>query len=118
MTYREFVVPDDVEILETLGVTPEQIDDDGPGTQRLTFENDGHRLVLTYDVLARSVDLHLTQNDATMLDIRREGAVRLVPQWVNAVGSVRIDFDTDELTGSLTLTVHPTISIHDSMLLT
>ena len=101
MTYREFVVPDDVEILETLGV-----------------ENDGHRLVLTYDVLARSVDLHLTQNDATMLDIRREGAVRLVPQWVNAVGSVRIDFDTDELTGSLTLTVHPTISIHDSMLLT
>ena len=119
MIYRQFVVPDEVDILATIGTEPEAVDGEEPTVRQLRFEAPNETwLMLAYDLLARSVRLRWGQGDDTLIDLYREGAVRLVPQWRDQSGSIRIDFETDELSGALTVNVHPTLSISDDMLLT
>ena len=116
MSHREFVVPTDDEVLGEIGVAPEP-DDDELRTLALAARASGEQVVLTYDVLGRSVSCSVTQQGATRLQLTRGGAVRL---WVDRVADevvCTVEFDTDSLGGRLVIRVGAAVSVSDVLLL-
>lgn len=117
MVNREFVVPTDQEMVDELGVT---FDSDGPGewgivrSFDLTASN-GDTIKISYDIQGRSFRYRWRQGNELASDSYREGAVRLNAQYLGKNVSISVDFDTDELRGSLHITVGDTIGIRDEM---
>lgn len=118
MTYRQFDVPDDVEFVDVFGVEPEKAEATEPSMRKVTFPSNGEDLLtLTFDSAGRSISLHLRRGQLLLLDLFREGAKRLMIDSRGSVKFVVIEFDSDELKGSLTVQILPTISIKDQLLI-
>ncbi len=116
MTYRQFVVPADQEILETLGVEPAAVPDTETA-QRFELAIEGDTLDFTYDVHGRSVRCRLSRGDSTLVDVFREGATHFTVYSAQRETHLRIEFETDCLRGLLDVRVFPGIKVEDSLLL-
>lgn len=114
--YREFIVPDDQEILEAIGDWPETEEDSE--ARLLVFRGEGGESIrFTYDALARSVRvLWKNGQGETLVDIFREGATRLVVHSGNSCAYIALDFVMGECAGKMEIQVHPKMAVKDHIL--
>lgn len=113
----QFIVPEDAEVLDVLGVEPE-LSDSEETTRIIRIDGGaGERLTLSYDVLGRSVRLRLQRQQGLLLDLFREGAERLRLRSDAESTAIEIDFQTESTRGTLDIQVHPSILIKDRCLL-
>ncbi|SFW86871.1 hypothetical protein [Amycolatopsis australiensis] len=116
MTFRELVVPSALEVLECVGVEP-VAPEPGSTVQELTFEADGRNSVsFSYDVIGRSVRVIWKAGDRTILDIFREGAVRIEFRQDGDDTVVDADFETDSLGGNIEVRVGGEVQVKDKLL--
>ncbi|MEU2226355.1 hypothetical protein [Streptomyces sp. NPDC018347] len=113
--YREFIVPEDEEILNAIGEWP-QTEESGARSFALQGR-EGDSLTFSYDVLSRSVRARWTgSNGDELLDIYREGATRLHLSSTPSAKLISIDFDLGECTGVMDIQVAPILSVRDRLL--
>jgi len=112
MTYRVFELPDFQEFIYALGVAPEVVED---GTLRLAFQGDKDEVVVTLDATGRSVHVRWLREDLPILELVREGAVR-VRLESRPRSSLAVEFETDSLSGVLKVQVEPRFTINDQLL--
>ncbi|WP_369201101.1 hypothetical protein [Streptomyces sp. PU-14G] len=113
--YREFTVPDELEIFEKTDAWPEM---DESGAYVLTFQySDTEHLFFSYDVPGRSVRLRwVAENGETIADVFREGATRLSVRHSPGETLIVTDFDMGECNGSLVLRTRPRVKVSDQLL--
>lgn len=112
--YREFLAPSDEEVLEATGKWP---DTDEDGARVLTWrEGDGESLVLSYDVLARSVRVRWSRGGEVLLDVFRESATRLSFTSGPSATQASVDFHMGACAGVLEVQVVPHFFVRDRLL--
>ncbi|WP_333772789.1 hypothetical protein [Streptomyces sp. IBSBF 3136] len=112
--HREFLAPRDEEVLDAIGQWP---DTDESGARVLGWHSDdGASLVLSYDVLGRSVRVRWTNGGELLLDIFRESATRLAFTSDSSAMNVSVDFHMGESAGALEIQVAPSFSVRDRLL--
>jgi hypothetical protein len=116
VSYRQFVVPAEQEILEELGVQPTTVAD-AETARRFEVAIAGDVLDFTYDVHGRSIQCSWSRGDSLLLAIFREGATHFTVYSGQGETHLRIEFETDSLQGRLDIRVFPDIGIDDSLLL-
>ena len=113
MVYRAFELPEYHEFIDALGIGPEHIDD---GALTLEFFVDNEALVLTLDQPGRSVHIRWFRGPEVLMEIVREGAVRVWFDPPRNASSLGVYFETDSLRGSVSIQVAPRFSIRDRLL--
>ncbi|MER6474085.1 hypothetical protein [Streptomyces collinus] len=112
--YREFLAPRDEDVLDAIGQWP---DTDESGARVLSWHSeDGASLVLSYDVLGRSVRVRWTNGDELLLDIFRESATRLAFTSDPSAMHISVDFHMGESAGALEIQVTPNFCVRDRLL--
>ncbi|KNB53558.1 hypothetical protein AC230_02615 [Streptomyces caatingaensis] len=111
--YREFSVPDEQSILESLGEWPEEVEE---GVHQLALcREGGETLKLSYSVLGRSVRVQWVDTSGkTVVDLFKEGATRLA---VTSTGFT-VSSHMGECTGEMVVEVFPVISVTERVLFT
>jgi YD repeat-containing protein len=114
--YREFIVPDDQEILEAIGEWPE-VEEDSEA-RLLVFRGEGGESIrFTYDALARSVRVQWKSGHGeTLVDIFREGATRLTAHSDKSIAYIALEFVMGECAGKMEIQVRPKMAVKDHLL--
>ncbi|MET8663268.1 hypothetical protein ABZV87_02915 [Streptomyces tendae] len=115
--YREFIVPDDQEILEAIGEWPETEED---GEARcLTLQGEEQEcILLSYDALGRSVRVRWRNREGKeTLDIFREGATRMSVHNGKSVTYLSLEFHVGECAGKMEIQVFPHFTLRDQLLM-
>ncbi|MGF6889160.1 hypothetical protein ABIA39_008554 [Nocardia sp. GAS34] len=118
---REFVVPDDAEFVQELGIEL-GVERMGVGlrdeaVRMLAIDlADDDRVVFSFDVVGRSVRFRRLKGEMAVMDIFREGATRLSIGWSGETRCLAIEFETDSLRGQLEIKVGTCVEILDRML--
>jgi hypothetical protein len=115
MAYHEFVVPTGEEILDALGVEPEESVEDPMVRIIPVLSSTGDTLVISFDVAGRSVRCQWLRGSVLILDLFREAATRLTVDSGNGNAWIRVCFETDSLAGELEVQVHPEIRVNDRL---
>ncbi|WP_156935422.1 hypothetical protein [Pseudonocardia spinosispora] len=116
MGVREFITPTEEEWIDALGVTPERAEgEDFIYLLHYPINSDDH-FDLSFDVVGSSVRFRWSQGEEALVDILREGARRLLVNSGAGEAYLRIEFDTADLHGQLTIRVLPAIRIEDQLL--
>ncbi|MEV6769197.1 hypothetical protein AB0N05_11280 [Nocardia sp. NPDC051030] len=116
--YRDFVVPDEDEFMQELGIELMAADSAGSETVRLVrldLGSDDH-VVFSFDVMGMSVRFRRVTRGTVVTDIFREAATRLSIGWVGESRRFVTEFNTDSLAGRLEITVGESVDILDQML--
>ncbi|MEV7195093.1 hypothetical protein AB0N81_25285 [Streptomyces sp. NPDC093510] len=114
--YQEFVVPDDQEVLETIGEWPETEEDSEARVLTLQGEGD-EQMYLSYDALARSVRVRWKNSSGEKtLDIFREGATRMAVHSSSRSTYFSIEFQMGECAGKMSIQVFPNLAVTDQLL--
>lgn len=116
MSYHQFIVPDDDEVLDIVGVMPvaEEVDS---ATRVVSFEvEDMGALRLSYNASGRSIRVRWTKGAIVLVDIFREGAERLVFESGKSGLLARINFELETVSGSLVVGLYPQFSIEDELI--
>lgn len=116
MTFREFVLPEYHEFVDSLGVGPEPVE--GEEAQSLKFELGVEVLMITFDPPGRSVHCRWSRGGSQLVEIFREGATRLQLSDLGEVKTIEVEFETDTLKGQLQLQVSPSLALRDRLLFT
>ncbi|GGP31353.1 hypothetical protein GCM10018980_65220 [Streptomyces capoamus] len=113
--YREFIVPDDEEILDLIGEWPDTVDS---GARLLTWQgSEGDSLTFSYDTLSRSVRARWTSgNGDELLDLYREGATRLRVSSTASATYISVEFHMGECAGEVVIQASPKLSVQDRLL--
>jgi hypothetical protein len=114
MTFREFVLPEYHEFVDSLGVGPEPVE--GEDAVSLRFELGEEVLVITLDLPGRSVHCRWSRDRNELVEIFREGATRVQLAARGEARTLDIVFQTDALKGELHFQVSPSIAIRDRIL--
>ncbi|KMS86265.1 hypothetical protein ABZT16_25810 [Streptomyces flaveolus] len=113
--YREFIVPQDEEILNAIGEWPQA---DESGARLLTWQgSEGASLTFSYDTLSRSVRVRwMHGNGDVVLDLYREGATRLTVSSTASATYISIEFHMGECAGEVVIQASPELSVQDRLL--
>jgi hypothetical protein len=114
MVYHRFEVPEYHEFLDALGVAPEE--KESAGAQTLRFGKDGEELVVTFDLPGRSFSCQWLRGSQTLVRVEREAAVLLRVRSSAGSAFIDVDFEGEDLRGTLEVQVAPTFSLRDQML--
>ncbi len=91
---REFVVPDEAEFLQELGIELARTDQRNETLRTLVLDlADDDRVVLSFDVVGRSVRLRRLKGEVAVMDVFREGATRLSIGWSGDCRCFAIKFE-------------------------
>jgi len=114
--YREFIVPDDQDILEAIGEWPET-EEDGSARLLTIPGQEQESIQLSYDALARSLRVRWRNRSGhEVLDIFREGATRMTVRSDRSSTFLSLEFDMGECSGEMEIQVFPTLAIKDRLL--
>jgi hypothetical protein len=117
MTYREFVVPADEEILDALGVESESVEGE-PSARFIRVAVGAKDVVLfSYDVVGRSVRCRWLHDGRKILDLFRESATQMTVTSGHGEAWIVVRFETDPLAGQLKVRVAPEVCIEDELLI-
>jgi hypothetical protein len=116
--YRQFAVPSDAEILDTLGVSPEAAEDDPTVRSFRLASATGGDIVISYDAPGRSFRVQVLSCGAVCLDLLRESATRLSVAVEDGTACVRVTVQAADLTGELEVLVGTDVVVRDRMLMT
>ncbi|BAC70970.1 hypothetical protein AQJ43_02310 [Streptomyces avermitilis] len=115
--HREFTVPDDHEILDTLGEWPETDEDGSARLLKLSGGEDGD-VLLSYDSLSQSVRVRwINPAGEKILDLFREGAIKMSVTATANNTSITLDFSLGECSGEINIQISPRLVITDRILL-
>lgn len=117
MEYREFVVPSDAEVLDTLGVSPEFVEDDPTVRSFRLASAAGDNVLISYDVPGRSFRIQVSSDNVTYLDLLRESATHLSVSVENGAFRVRVTVQSSDLAGELDVLVGSEIVVRDKLLM-
>jgi hypothetical protein len=118
MEYRQFVVPSDAELVDTLGVSPEIVEGE-PTVRSLSLTSAiGDKVLLSYDVAGRSFRIQISSGDALRLDLLRESATHLSVSAEGRDIRVRVMLEAADLTGELDVLIGDEIVVQDRLLMT
>lgn len=117
MEYREFVVPSDAEVLDTLGVSPDFVEDDPTVRSFRLASAAGDNVILSYDVPGRSFRIQVSSGGVTRLDLLRESATHLSVSVENGDFRVRVMVRSADLAGELDVSVGSEIVVRDKLLM-
>ncbi len=117
MEHPQFIVPNDAEVLDALGVEPESAGGDETVRVVRIPGSSGDTLTLSYDILGRSVGLQLHQPHGLLLDLFYEGAERLRVRSDAASTAIEIDLRTESTRQNLDIQVRPDLIVRDRCLL-
>lgn len=113
--YREFLAPSDEDVFEAIGEWPES--DESGASVLAWYDHDGGSLVLSYDVLARSVRVRWTNGRGDeLLDVYRESATRLAFGRTQVATHAIVEFHMGECAGTMEIQVAPSLSVRDRLL--
>ncbi len=114
--YREFIVPDDHEILETIGEWPEA--EESSSVRLLTLQGEGDASIsFSYDALARSVRVRWKNGKGQdILDVFREGATRMAVYSSESAKYILLDFHMGECVGKMEIQTSPNLAVKDHLL--
>lgn len=117
MRYREFVVPSDTEMLATLGVPPDSVEDD-PAVRTFRLASvAGDDILISYDVPGRSFRIQISSGEVTRLDLRRECATHLSVSGEDGALRVRVRVQSSDLAGESEVSVGSEIVVRDKLLM-
>ncbi|GAA4039132.1 hypothetical protein [Streptomyces shaanxiensis] len=116
--YREFVVPDDQEILETIGEWPGT--EEESGARHLTLQGEENEsITFSYDALARSVRVRWkNRSGEEIIDVFREGATCMKVHSDKSTTHISLDFHMGECSGRMEIRLFPSFAIKDHLLFT
>jgi len=117
MEFREFVVPSDAEVLDTLGVSPEFAEDDPTVRSFRLTSAAGDDVMFSYDVPGRSFRIQVSSGGVTRLDLLRESATHLSVIFENGDFHVRVVVKSADLAGELDVSVGSEIVVRDRLLM-
>ncbi|MGW2646762.1 hypothetical protein ACWC2T_18005 [Streptomyces sp. NPDC001393] len=114
--YREFIVPDDQEILEAIGEWPETEEDGEARFLSLQSEEQGV-IRLSYQPTARSVRVRwLDRNGEEIVDLFREGATLMTVHSGANSAAISLEFQMGECAGVMEIQVLPKFAFKDHLL--
>ncbi len=117
MEYRQFVVPSDAEMLDTLGVSPELVEND-PTVRSLRLASaSGDDVLISYDVPGRSFRIQVSSGNVMRLDLLRESATHLSVSAEGGAFRVRVMVQSSDLAGELDVLVGSEIVVRDRLLM-
>nr|WP_146218351.1 hypothetical protein [Micromonospora acroterricola] len=117
MEYRQFVVPSDAELLDTLGVSPEVVEGEPTvRSLRLTAVS-GDDVLISYDVQGRSFRIQISSGDALRLDLLRESVAKFTVRAENGGLRVCVALESMGLAGELEVLVRDEIVVRDRLLM-
>jgi hypothetical protein len=117
MKYMEFVVPSDAELLDTLGVSPEPVEDDPTVRSFQLASGTGDDATFSYDIPGRSFRVQVRSGGVTRLDLLRESATQLAVSVDNGAFRVRVMMKSSDLAGELDVSVGSEIVVRDKLLM-
>jgi hypothetical protein len=117
MEYRQFVVPSDEELVDTLGFSPEVVEGESTVRSLGLTSTIGDKVLLSYDVLGRSFRIHISSGDALRLDLLRESATHLSVSAEGRDIRVRVAFEAADLMGELDVLIADKIVVQDRLLM-
>jgi hypothetical protein len=117
MEYREFVVPSDAEMLDTLGVSPEPVEDDPTVRSFRLASATGDDVRMSYDVPGRSFRVQVSSGNVMRLDLLRESATRLSVGADGGDFRVRVVVESADLAGELDVSVGSEVVVRDRLLM-
>jgi hypothetical protein len=113
---QQFIVPDDVEVLEAIGEWPE-VDDEGTRVITCRGEN-GESLVVSYSPIEGSVRVRWRKNDGDeLLDLFHEGATRLMVSSGRQGNHVVAEYHAGDFAGNLDIQTSPHFAVRDRLFL-
>ncbi|MFI5674785.1 hypothetical protein [Streptomyces cellulosae] len=114
---QEFIVPDDMEVLEAIGEWPE-VDDEG--VHRIVCHGeDGDSLFVSYSPIEKSVRVRWDKsNGDQLLDLFREGATRLTVASDRQEAHLAAEYHVGDSVGILNIQTAPRFAVRDHLLLT
>jgi hypothetical protein len=117
MTYRQFLVPTEDEILDAIGSYPGATEGD-PNVRTFDLASGaGDSVNISYDVPGRSFRVEIRSGDAVRIDLFRESATRLNVTSADQTVRVQVEFQADDLSGVLEIAVGSTVVMHDRLLM-
>ena len=115
MSFREFEVATDDDFEQSLGIRPQQRADD-PDVNSLSITTGDDQVEVRFDVPGRSVRIDWSRGGLNIVEIVREGATRLYVDSTKGQDFIVVQFETDQLVGTMRVKVLPEISISDHLL--
>lgn len=112
---QEFIVPDDMEVLEATGEWPE-VDD--AGVHRIACRGaDGDFLFVSYSPIEKSVRVRWGKsNGDELLDLFREGATRLTVTSDRQGTHLVAEYRVGDSVGNLDIQTSPRFTVRDRLL--
>ncbi|MFE2426581.1 hypothetical protein ACFXJ5_07480 [Streptomyces sp. NPDC059373] len=115
MDFGGFSTPEEIEIIEKLGVAPEESEEGL--LQTIHLDTEGGSLLLSYSLTGRSVRFLWKLGANQLVEIFREGATRIRLISESERTYFLIDFEMSGSTARLEIGIYPFVSINDNLLL-
>ncbi|MFC8851152.1 MULTISPECIES: hypothetical protein [unclassified Micromonospora] len=117
MEYRQFVVPSDAELLDTLGVSPEAVEGEPTVCALRLTAASGDNVLISYDVPGRSFRIQVSSGNALRLDLLRESVTNFTVGAEDGSFRVRVALESTGLAGELEVLVGNEIFVRDRLLM-
>jgi hypothetical protein len=117
MEYQQFIAPLDSQVLEFLGVEP-VAEGDEETTRVIRVElGDGQLLTYSYDVVGGSVRVRWTKAGVIVLDLFREGVVKISVESEGEISRICAFAEFGSLRGVLSVQILPELKFCDQLMI-
>ncbi|WP_146214546.1 hypothetical protein [Streptomyces sp. ICBB 8177] len=116
MIYRQFCVPADEEILAEVGELPKALEGEDDARILRVESTGGESLGISYSAVGRSIRVWWTREGRELVDLYREGAVRMDVSSEGKRTRIVVESDYGECKGSLEIQIYPEISVVEKVI--
>lgn len=117
MEYSQLDAPSDAEVLDALGVESVAEDDEENTRVIRVSVGDGDILVFSYDTVGRSVRVRWERASETILDVFREGIVRISVESEHGEARILAFSEFPSLKGEIIVQIFPRVMVRDRLMI-